>query len=132
MRVAGLEASLLPGAELPFATTGALVLPGQLQIDPGSYARAALAREAEATGVRIHEHSTVQSASWTEPLELRVDVPDPGGSDRAHRVTANRVVLDRTADPRPRWLLRPGAALAPVLRRRGGARGPPGWDVAVG
>ncbi|HEX5532134.1 MAG TPA: FAD-dependent oxidoreductase [Actinomycetales bacterium] len=96
MRVAGLEPSLLPEAGLPFDTTGALVLPGQLQIDPGAYARA-LAREAEEAGVRIHEHSTVHSASWTGPLELRVGVPasaSPGGADAGqHRVTANWLVL---------------------------------------
>jgi glycine/D-amino acid oxidase-like deaminating enzyme/nitrite reductase/ring-hydroxylating ferredoxin subunit len=92
MRLAGLEAALLPEAGLAFATTGALVLPGQLQIDPGAYARA-LAREAGEAGVRIHEHSTVQNASWSGPLELRVDVPSSGGPDRQHSVTANRVVL---------------------------------------
>jgi glycine/D-amino acid oxidase-like deaminating enzyme/nitrite reductase/ring-hydroxylating ferredoxin subunit len=90
MRLAGLEASLEADAGLPFATTGALVLPAQLQIDPGAYARA-LAREAEEAGVRIHEQSTVQSASWTRPLELRVGVPDPNAGQRV--VSADRVVL---------------------------------------
>ncbi|HEX5535329.1 MAG TPA: FAD-dependent oxidoreductase [Actinomycetales bacterium] len=96
MRLAGLEAALEADAGLPFATTGALVLPGQLQIDPGAYARA-LAREAEEAGVRIHEQSTLQSASWTRPLELRVGVhasaspTDPAAQQRL--VSADRVVL---------------------------------------
>lgn len=74
-------------ADLPFATTGALRMAGQLQIDPLAYLRVLL-DDALAAGVRVHTRTRVEKVSHGSPRELSCS--GPAGRSR---VRAGNVVV---------------------------------------
>lgn len=87
MAAAGVAPSLTDDARLPFATTGALRLPDQLQIDPQAYLNALL-REVLAAGARVHDGTRVDAVSIGSPRELRCST-----SEGRARVRAEQVVV---------------------------------------
>ncbi|WP_250446451.1 FAD-dependent oxidoreductase [Actinotalea sp. C106] len=87
MRSAGLEVDLFADAGLPFATTGALRVADQLQIDPQAYLDTLLGH-ALAAGVRVHAGTRVEGVSTGSPREVRCST----ATGRA-RVRAEHVVI---------------------------------------
>jgi glycine/D-amino acid oxidase-like deaminating enzyme/nitrite reductase/ring-hydroxylating ferredoxin subunit len=89
---AGLPVSWVTESELPFAITGAVRLPGQLQVDPLDLLEA-LAVEAAGHGVRIVEGARVQKVRGRAPCRVETDA----GTATADTVVVatNLPILDR-------------------------------------
>jgi glycine/D-amino acid oxidase-like deaminating enzyme/nitrite reductase/ring-hydroxylating ferredoxin subunit len=89
---AGLPVTWLDGLDLPFATTGAVRLADQLQVDPLDLV-AALAQQAVEHGVRIVEGTRVRKVTGRHPATVVTDV---GSVEAATVVLAtNTPILDR-------------------------------------
>ena len=99
MAVAGVPAELSDDApDLPFAVTGALRLPGQVEFQPQSYLLA-LVEEAVGAGVRVHVGTRAEAMSATgAPREVRTRSALGRGTVRAEHVVVatGTPVLDRS------------------------------------
>jgi len=83
-QAAGLEVELTEETDLPFEVKIAARLSGQIAFDSAAFTRA-LADEAEAAGVRVHEESRVVSVKHGTPCVLRFE--------SGHELEADKVVL---------------------------------------
>ena len=79
LRLVEVDAELRDRVDLELDSTGALVVPGQLQIDPGEYL-GALTGLARAAGVTLHTGTTVTSVGTGEPCVLRCAVTGAGAA----------------------------------------------------
>ncbi|GAB2689838.1 FAD-dependent oxidoreductase [Thalassiella azotivora] len=70
MSAAGVVPDVVDDPGLPWPTTGALVLPGQLQVDPGRHL-AGLRAQAEVAGAVVHEGTTVSVLATSDGASLR-------------------------------------------------------------
>jgi glycine/D-amino acid oxidase-like deaminating enzyme/nitrite reductase/ring-hydroxylating ferredoxin subunit len=129
MAVAGVPAHLADDApDLPFAVTGALRLPDQLQFQPQAYLDALLA-EAVRVGVRVHTGTRAEGMSATgAPREVGTRSELGRGTVRAaHVVVATGTpVLDRSGFFAR---LEPERSLCVAVRVRG--ERPPGMYLSV-
>lgn len=93
---AGVPARLTTDAGLPFATTGALRLPGQLQVDPQRYLEG-LVSVAVDSGARVHTGTRVEAVSLGRPRELGCATAAGRATVRAQHVVVatGSPVLDR-------------------------------------
>jgi glycine/D-amino acid oxidase-like deaminating enzyme/nitrite reductase/ring-hydroxylating ferredoxin subunit len=103
LREVGLPARWSDRLDVPFHTEGAVVLDGQLQLDPMAVVHA-LAEQALEHGATIHEGHRVRSLERGDRLEVTF----AGGS----RLTADRLVIATGAPTLAGW--RWGAELVPM------------------
>ena len=120
LRSVDVDAELRDRVDLELTSTGALVVPGQLQIDPGAYL-GALTGLALAAGATLHTGTTVTSVGTGEPCVVRCAVTGVGAEFRT--VRARHVVLATGIPPLDRAgffaRLEPQRSYCVALRVRG-------------
>lgn len=123
-RAAGIDARLVTETSLPYPIAAAIAVPDQAEFDSRSYGLG-LADAAEALGVRIFEHTRVETLSKVGP-------PSVGTKD-GHTVSAEHVVLASHVPIFDRGLFfaRLGAKRSYAIAARGATSAPEGTFLSA-